>query len=148
MNLISKTPFGSISITSLKREFEFKAMRSSGAGGQHVNKVSSKVVATFNIQHSTLLTPEEKLILEEKLSRKITADGSISTHCDTSRSQHTNKEIATNALIEMIERAFRKPKPRKKTQPSVQAKKEHQKTKQRHSEKKQLRNIRLTDLLK
>jgi ribosome-associated protein len=142
-----KTPFGSIPFSDLAKEFEYKAVRSSGAGGQHVNKVSTKVIASFNIQHSTLLTQEEKLIIEEKLASKIAADGNLSVYNEASRSQHTNKENATKTLTALIERAFKKPKPRKQTQPTLQAKKARAKSKQLHSEKKQLRNIRLTDIL-
>lgn len=147
MNIVSTTPFGGIPLNDLVKEFEFKAVRSSGAGGQHVNKVSTKVVAAFNVRNSILLTQEEKLIVEEKLASKISADGYIAVYNNATRSQHTNKENASKALVQLIERAFKKTKPRQKTQPSLQSKQAKAKAKKLLSEKKRSRNVRLAELL-
>ena len=71
-------------------ELSFKAVRSSGAGGQNVNKVSSKVVLTFDLKNSQALTEDEKLLLETKLSSRLTSDLVLILNCDEDRSQLKN----------------------------------------------------------
>lgn len=139
--LYTLTPYGKISFSKLQSEFEYKAVRSSGAGGQNVNKVSSKVIASFHIQNSILLAQEEKQILEVKLASKINTAGYLSASSQISRSQFTNKEIATETLLYLIEKAFKKPKTRKKSTPTEQSKIERRKNKQHHSETKQSRKF-------
>ena len=96
-------------------ELSFKAVRSSGAGGQNVNKVSSKVVLTFDLKNSQGLTNEEKLLLETKLSSRLTTDGVLILNCDEDRSQFRNKEIVTKRFLELIKNALHIPKERKTT---------------------------------
>jgi len=96
-------------------ELSFKAVRSSGAGGQNVNKVSSKVVLTFNLKNSQGLTNEEKLLLETKLSSRLTTDAVLILNCDEDRSQFRNKEIVTKRFLELIKNALHIPKERKRT---------------------------------
>lgn len=96
-------------------ELSFKAVRSSGAGGQNVNKVSSKVVLTFDVQHSQALTEEEKLLIETKLSSRLTTDAVLILNCDEDRSQFRNKEIVTKRFLELIKNALLIPKERKAT---------------------------------
>ena len=100
------------------KELKFKAIRSGGAGGQHVNKVSSKVVLFFDILRSEYLTAEEKEILSKNLHSKLTKDKLLILNCDESRSQHKNKEIVTNRFINLISNALKIPKERKITKPS------------------------------
>lgn len=102
----------------LIKELQFKAIRSSGAGGQHVNKVSSKVELTFNISNSNYLTEEQKERLLLKLSNKINKENILTIFCDESRSQHRNKEIAIQRFLEMIQNGLIIPKKRKPTKPS------------------------------
>lgn len=97
------------------KELSFKATRSSGAGGQHVNKVSSKVALTFDIDNSLVLTDEQKQALINKLSSRLTKDHVLILYCDESRSQHKNKEIAIARFLETIIKGLRKPKIRKPT---------------------------------
>lgn len=96
-------------------ELGFKAVRSSGAGGQNVNKVSSKVVLTFDLKNSHALTDDEKALLESKLSSRLTADSFLILNCDEDRSQLKNKEIVTRRFIEIIKKGLIVPKERKAT---------------------------------
>ena len=96
-------------------ELSFKAVRSSGAGGQNVNKVSSKVVLSFDLAHSQALTDEEKLLVETKLSSRLTTDAVLILNCDEDRSQFRNKEIVTKRFLELIKNALLVPKELKPT---------------------------------
>jgi ribosome-associated protein len=96
-------------------ELHFKAVRSSGAGGQNVNKVSSKVVLTFNLNTSQALNAEEKIRLENKLKTKLTSENLLILNCDEDRSQLKNKAIVTKRFLEIIEKNLIVPKKRKTT---------------------------------
>ncbi|MGZ9734445.1 alternative ribosome rescue aminoacyl-tRNA hydrolase ArfB [Flavobacterium sp. GNP002] len=96
-------------------ELSFKAVRSSGAGGQNVNKVSSKVVLTFDLKNSQALTEEEKLLVEIKLSSRLTTDLVLILNCDEDRSQLRNKEIVTKRFFDLVKNALLIPKERKPT---------------------------------
>lgn len=96
-------------------ELNFKAVRSSGAGGQNVNKVSSKVVLTFDLINSQSLSDEEKERVQKKLKSKLTLEGILILNCDEDRSQLKNKEIVTKRFLEMIEKSLVVPKERKAT---------------------------------
>ncbi|MFV8376327.1 alternative ribosome rescue aminoacyl-tRNA hydrolase ArfB [Flavobacterium sp. GSP11] len=96
-------------------ELTFKAVRSSGAGGQNVNKVSSKVVLTFDLKNSKALAEEEKLLLETKLSSRLTTDLVLILNCYEDRSQLKNKEIVIKRFLEIIRNGLIVPKERKAT---------------------------------
>jgi ribosome-associated protein len=96
-------------------ELTFKAVRSSGAGGQNVNKVSSKVVLTFDVSNSLALSDEEKQRSLQKLKSKLTLDGILILNCDEDRSQLKNKTIVTKRFLEIIEKSLLVPRPRKAT---------------------------------
>lgn len=96
-------------------ELQFKAVRSSGAGGQNVNKVSSKVVLTFDLKNSQALSEQEKRWLETKLATRINSEQQLILQCDEDRSQLKNKSIVTNRFFELIEKALVQPKTRKAT---------------------------------
>jgi len=96
-------------------ELQFKAVRSSGAGGQNVNKVSSKVVLTFDLNTSAVLSSEEKLLLETKISSRLTSDNILILNCDEDRSQLKNKEIVTKRFLSIISNGLIIPKTRKAT---------------------------------
>ena len=102
-------------IEKIISELSFKAVRSSGAGGQNVNKVSSKVVLSFDLSHSQALTDEEKLLVETKLSSRLTSDFVLILNCDEDRSQFRNKEIVIKRFLELIKNALFVPKERKPT---------------------------------
>ena len=102
-------------IQKLISELQYKAVRSSGAGGQNVNKVSSKVVLNFDLKNSQILSEEEKLLLENNLSSRLTADLVLILNCDEDRSQLKNKDIVTKRFLELIKKALIVPKIRKAT---------------------------------
>ncbi len=121
---------------NLIKELSFKATRSGGAGGQHVNKVSSKIELTFDVENSNAITDEQKQLLFKKLATKLTKDNVLILFCDESRSQHKNKEIAIKRFLDIIKIGLKKPKPRKATKPSKSAIRKRLKSKKRLSQKK------------
>ena len=124
----------------ITRELSFKAVRSSGAGGQHVNKTSSKVELYFNVETSEGLQEEEKLRLQKKLASKLTKDHLLILHSEESRSQHKNKLIVTDKFFELLKGNLKKPKVRKKTKPGKAAKLNRLKKKKINAEKKARRS--------
>ncbi|MFH6961422.1 alternative ribosome rescue aminoacyl-tRNA hydrolase ArfB [Flavobacterium plurextorum] len=96
-------------------ELSFKAVRSSGAGGQNVNKVSSKVVLTFDLEASQVLSEEEKALLKDNLSSRLTSENILILNCDEDRSQIKNKEIVIKRFLEIIKKGLFVPKIRKAT---------------------------------
>lgn len=96
-------------------ELTFKAVRSSGAGGQNVNKVSSKVVLTFDLTASKALSDEEKLLLQNKLATRLTSENILILNCDEDRSQLKNKELVVKRFLTLIKKSLLVPKLRKPT---------------------------------
>lgn len=123
----------------LKPELEFSATRSSGAGGQHVNKVSSKIVLRWNIRDSKVASGEQKEFLIQKLKSYLTLDGTLILTGQEHRSQLQNKDAVIEKLGALLERAFKKVKARKASKPSKAATKKRLESKRRHSEKKESR---------
>jgi len=124
------------------KEIEIKASRSSGKGGQNVNKVSTKIELVFDVNASELLSDEEKSIISEKLANRISKEGKLILQSQESRSQRMNKEIAIKKLYELLEAALKKEKPRKKTKPSKAKKEQRLQVKKEVSEKKKSRNYK------
>jgi ribosome-associated protein len=96
-------------------EVSFKAVRSSGAGGQNVNKVASKVVLSFDLNQSKGLTDEEKVRLQHKIATKLTQDSLLIITSEEERSQFKNRAIAINKLIKCLDDGLKIPKARQKT---------------------------------
>lgn len=96
-------------------ELQYKAVRSSGAGGQNVNKVSSKVVLSFDLRKSQALSDDEKMLLEQNISNRLTTDLVLLLNCDEDRSQLKNKELVTKRFLQIIKNALEVPKDRKPT---------------------------------
>ena len=107
-----------INIPDLSSEFQFLTSRSSGPGGQNVNKVNSKVELRFDIQNSLLLTNEQKEILQLKLATKISSEGILSVVSQIDRSQLANKEEAIRKFYLLVSKALKPVKPRKRTKPT------------------------------
>lgn len=120
----------------LKSELTFKALRSSGSGGQHVNKVSSKVELHFNLENSNVLTNSQKLLLLKRLKTKLTNNNELILQCDESRSQHKNKELVIDRFLKIIEKGLIVPKKRKPTKIPKSAIRKRLKSKRIRSEKK------------
>lgn len=120
----------------LLQEIDYKAVRSSGAGGQNVNKVATKVELHFNLPASEAFSEDEKQRLLKKLGSKLTNAEELVLQCDESRSQHKNKEIVTQRLLEQLKQALIKPRARKKTKVPKRAKMKRLKKKKMNSEKK------------
>lgn len=104
--------------TQILTELQFKASRSSGPGGQHVNKTASKVALNFSLTTSEGLTDQEKERLLKKLSTRLTAEGILVLQCDETRSQHRNKRLVVERLFELLQEHLKVNKTRKKTKPS------------------------------
>ncbi len=100
-------------IDALLNEVSWKAVRSSGAGGQHVNKTSSKVVLTFSIDNSPNLSYNEKQLLIKKLQSRLTTNYELILDCSETRSQHKNKELVFERFKGIILAGLIKPKKRK-----------------------------------
>lgn len=118
------------------QELKFKAVRSSGAGGQHVNKVSSKVELTFDLQNSNALNEIEKTRLLKKLAHRLTKDNLLLLQSEETRSQHRNKELVVQKILEILETNLRVAKPRRKTKPTRSAIEKRLKSKKRAALKK------------
>ncbi len=123
----------------LYSEIKFHASRSSGAGGQHVNKVNTRVELRFDIINSLVLSIVQKEILMRKLSTRVTKDGELIIISEKTRSQHRNREDSIEKFDDLILKAFMVEKTRLATRPSYNSIKRRQKTKKLHSLKKQNR---------
>lgn len=100
---------------------KFKTSRSSGSGGQHVNKVSTKVELLFNFQAATFFSEDEKMIISKKLRSRVLSESIIQIVNQETRSQVRNKERAVDQLIILLQKALEVQKPRKPTKPSKKA---------------------------
>lgn len=120
-------------------ELFYQATRSSGPGGQHVNRRATRVEACWNVRESAALSDEEKTRVLEKLANRIGKDGVLRVAAEDERSQHRNRQLARDRLQQLVERALHVPKPRKKTRPSKSAEERRLESKSRRSRVKKLR---------
>lgn len=100
------------------KELNYSAVRAGGPGGQHVNKVATKVVLTFDLSNSSGLTDEEKAKLQHTLKNKLSKEGLLILTSYDSRSQYKNKEVVTLKLFKLLQRGLMKPKERRATKPT------------------------------
>lgn len=123
----------------LANELVFTTSRSGGPGGQNVNKVNSKVTLQFDVRKSAVLTEEEKNTIVGKISSRLTREGVLMLSAQESRSQIQNKEAVIQKFDDLLEKAFKKKKPRKATRPSKGSVQDRIKKKKVHGEKKKWR---------
>ena len=123
----------------LSTEFVFKASLSCGAGGQHVNKVNTKVELRFHVADSQFLSNNQKEIVKVKLAKRINKDGFIVMSAQTERSQLQNKEKVIERFLKLIEKALEPEKIRIKTKPGKAVREKRLEEKQKIAEKKDRR---------
>ena len=119
-----------------RAEVDYRATRSGGPGGQHVNTSSTRIELTWNVATSSALTEEERRRILEKLATRIDGTGELRLVSAGSRSQHQNREDVTARFAQVIERALRIPKPRKRTKPTKASREDRLRAKKKRSETK------------
>jgi ribosome-associated protein len=124
------------SVSIPRTELDVRVSRSSGAGGQHVNKTSSRVEIFWNVLASRALTEEQRTRLLEKLASRLTTEGSIRVVASDMRSQSRNRDLAEERLTDLVRRALIVPRKRRATKPTRAAKEARLESKKRHSTKK------------
>ncbi len=120
-------------------EIVYRTARSGGKGGQNVNKVETMVEACWQASASRYFSDEEKERIIEKLSNRISKDGLLIVKSSATRSQLENKQIATNKMLDLVEKSLHVAKKRKATKPNKAAKEKRLESKKKESQKKQLR---------
>lgn len=121
-------------------ELHFSASRSSGPGGQHVNKVSSRVELRFDIRASGLLSPDEKELILVTLAKRINNNGELLLVCQTERSQYENKEKVTERFFRLLVKSLTPQKKRTPTRPTRASRIKRVESKRKHAEKKKRRS--------
>lgn len=120
-------------------EIQWQFVRASGPGGQHVNKAATAVQLRFDVRHSPSLPDDVRQRLIALAGNRITSDGVLIIEAQRFRSQKQNREAAIQRLVELIRRAAEKPKVRRPTRPTREARRRRLETKRRRSETKRLR---------
>ena len=133
------------SLSIPRTELDVRVSRSSGAGGQHVNKTSSRVEIFWNIVGSRALSEEQRARLREKLASRLTTEGSIRVVASDMRSQSRNRELAEERLADLVRRALVIPRKRRATKPTRASKEARLDSKKRHSTKKRDRRNTVID---
>ncbi len=136
-----------ISIEDLKKEISFRTSRSSGSGGQNVNKVETRVEALLDVNNCTSLTELQRTKVKHRLKNRINANGILAISCSETRSQKRNRKIASERLADLISVALTKKKIRKKTGIPAGITRKRLKKKKEQSEKKSRRGFRPDSLL-
>lgn len=124
-------------------ELHFKTSRSGGSGGQHVNKVESKVLLEFDIAASELLTDDQKEVLLVKLVSRLNKDGILQLTEQTKRSQHENKDGVIKKFYALLQKTLTPVKKRKPTKTPKSVKEKRRADKKKVSEKKKLRRVQM-----
>lgn len=123
----------------LIKELRFKTSRSQGPGGQHVNKVESRVELIFDVLNTNALDSDQIELILIKLKNRISNEGLLRLQCDQTKSQLKNKEIVTERFLTLIEKALKPEKKRKPTKPGKASREKRLRNKKKQAEKKDLR---------
>lgn len=122
-----------------RAELSYRASRSGGPGGQHVNTSSTRVELLWDVVHSPSVTEPQRQLLLSRLANRINADGVLLLAASDSRSQHRNKELVTERLVALLADALHVAKPRRTTRLPRAARERRLQAKKRRSETKRLR---------
>jgi ribosome-associated protein len=122
-----------------EEDLEFNFVRSSGPGGQNVNKVSTAVQLRFNLSNFQNINEDVKIRIKKFAGRRITANGILIIEAKRYRTQEKNKQDAINRLIELFKKAIVAPKKRKSTKPTKVSSEKRIDLKKQRSSKKELR---------
>jgi len=133
------------SITLDEREIAESFVRSTGPGGQNVNKLATAVQLRFDLRRSRALPPDVCARLERLAGRRLTAEGVLIITAQRHRTQERNRQEARERLVELIRRAATPPKPRHATKPTAASKRRRIETKTRRSRLKHLRGSKPTE---
>ncbi|HWL40821.1 MAG TPA: alternative ribosome rescue aminoacyl-tRNA hydrolase ArfB [Gemmatimonadaceae bacterium] len=133
------------SVAIPRSELDVRVSRSSGAGGQHVNKTSSRVEIFWNVVSSKAVSDEERARLLDKLESRLTTEGSIRVVASDMRSQSRNRELAEERLAELVRRALVIPRKRRPTKPTRASKEARLEEKKRQARKKRDRQQKSFD---
>jgi ribosome-associated protein len=125
-----------------ERELEFEFIRSSGPGGQNVNKVSTAVRLRFDARGSSSLPQDVRERLIRLAGRRVGDDGFLTIHARSARTQDSNRRDAIARLTELLERAVERPKPRRATRPTAGSRERRLDSKRRRGETKAARRAR------
>ena len=125
-----------------RHELKFRASRAGGPGGQHVNTSSTRVELVWNVRRSRSVTSEQRSRLEEKLDKRIDADGNVRIVASAFRSQARNRDDAEERLGALLRRALTVAKARKPTRPHRAAVENRLRSKKKESERKRERSAR------
>ncbi|WP_111682372.1 alternative ribosome rescue aminoacyl-tRNA hydrolase ArfB [Winogradskyella tangerina] len=121
---------------ALISELTFKAVRSSGSGGQNVNKVATKVVLYFDLEQTTIFSEADKERLQQFFKNRLNKQGVLVLDSDESRSQFRNKTLVTQRFLKLITEGLKEDKERKPTKVPKAVKRKRLETKRKRSEKK------------
>ena len=128
-----------------RAELGVRATRASGAGGQHVNKTSTRVEITWNVTASQALSDDDRARLITRLASRLSDEGELRVVASDTRSQRQNRELAETRLADVVRRALVIPRVRRKTRPSRAAKQARLDDKRKLSEKKRVRRSNADD---
>jgi ribosome-associated protein len=124
-----------------QNELAFKTSRSSGPGGQNINKLNTKVSVSVDIQGCLFLDEQQKQIILKKLQHRLTKDNRLIVESQKFRTQKANRDYAVEKLTALLENALKKPKPRKATEPTSASVEKRLRSKKSHSLLKQQRSM-------